>query len=144
MFIPVPWRAARKHPPLPRYCEFAQYLGSGGKIPPTPTPAGIFLIREKWLKRQTLACSLLRKPESQHAGRGPFGVGSCGGEHPLVLEMGKEGHLPSQHFKDEDAESPPVHCPAVAFALDDFRGQVLRGAAQSPRPDGSKKTKNCG
>lgn len=55
-------------------------------------------------------------------------------------ETSKEGHLPSQHFKDEDAESPPVHRPAMAFALDDFRGQVLWGAAQSPRPEESKNT----
>lgn len=59
-----------------------------------------------------------------------------------MLETGKAWHLPSQHFKDEDAEGPPVHCPAVAFALDDFGGQVLRGATQSPGPDESKNTKS--
>lgn len=44
-------------------------------------------------------------------------------------------HLPSQHFKDEDSQSPPVHRSAVTFALDDFRSQVLRSATQSPGPD---------
>ena len=44
-------------------------------------------------------------------------------------------HLPSQHFKDEDAQSPPVHCSAMTFALDDLRGQVLGSSTQSPGPD---------
>lgn len=43
-------------------------------------------------------------------------------------------HLPSQHFKDEDAQSPPVDRSAMTFALDDFRGQVLGGTAKSPGP----------
>lgn len=57
-----------------------------------------------------------------------------------MLETGRALHLPSQHFKDEDAQGPPVHCPAVAFALDDFGGQVLRGATQSPGPEEGKST----
>lgn len=40
--------------------------------------------------------------------------------------------LPSKHFKDEDAQSPPVNCSAMAFALDDFRSQVLGSSTQSP------------
>lgn len=47
----------------------------------------------------------------------------------------RNGHLPSQHFKDEDPQSPPVNCSAMTFALDNFRGQVLRSATQSPGSD---------
>lgn len=38
------------------------------------------------------------------------------------------------HFKYQDAECPPVHGSPVAFALDDFRGQVLRCSTKGPRP----------
>lgn len=60
-----------------------------------------------------------------------------------MFEMGRVRHLPGQHFKDEDAQGPPVHCPAVTFALDDFRGQVLRSAAQSPGPDWTQTARTC-
>lgn len=42
--------------------------------------------------------------------------------------------LPSQHLEDQDPEGPPVHGPAVPFALDHLRGQVLGRSAQSPGP----------
>lgn len=105
-------------------------------------PADIFQIRQK---RQTLTCSPLGKPETWNPDHWITGAslplcGSRGGEHPLVLETGRALHLPSQHFKDEDAQGPPVHCPAVAFALDDFGGQVLRGATQRPGPEEGKNT----
>lgn len=47
--------------------------------------------------------------------------------------------LPSQHLKDQDTQSPPVHCSTMTFALDDFRSQVLRSAAQSPSPAQTEK-----
>ncbi|TNN43719.1 hypothetical protein EYF80_046103 [Liparis tanakae] len=52
---------------------------------------------------------------------------------------GEVQHLPSQHFKDEDAQRPPVHRSAVTFALDDLWGQVLGGATQGPGPDGTER-----
>jgi hypothetical protein len=35
-----------------------------------------------------------------------------------------------QELMDQDAQSPPVDSSRVALALDDLRGQILRGAAQ--------------
>lgn len=38
------------------------------------------------------------------------------------------------HLKYQDAERPPVDGPPVAFALDDFGGQVLGRSTEGPRP----------
>lgn len=45
----------------------------------------------------------------------------------LVVERRHSRH----EFEDEDAEGPPVGCAVVALLQNDFRGEVLGGAAQS-------------
>lgn len=63
-----------------------------------------FLICEKWLKRQTLTCSLLTKPETSHPDHSvknevPLPLcGSCGGEHPLV-KRARRGTYPASISK---------------------------------------------
>ncbi|MEQ2312899.1 hypothetical protein AMECASPLE_036142 [Ameca splendens] len=66
-------------------------------------------------------------------------------ELPLVFNTTSDPykHLPSQHLKDEDAQSPPIHSPPMPFALDNFRSQVLRGSTESPGPGGTKRDKKA-
>lgn len=93
----------------------------------------------------------------------PFAVGNLGGNHtPRIwrpnectilgangsgqesrgrksgdaLTFPRSRYSPRKHLKYEDAQRPPVHGSPMAFALDDFRGQVLRGSTECPRPGG--------
>lgn len=49
----------------------------------------------------------------------------------VVIEKWRK---PGQHFVDQNSERPPVYRLIVSFALNYLWCQILRRAAQSPRP----------
>jgi hypothetical protein len=56
-----------------------------------------------------------------------------GGENELLIDAHgiriPEGWLTDKEFIDENAEGPPVNSCSMASITDDFRGQILWGAA---------------
>lgn len=60
-------------------------------------------------------------------------------DHSGVLDLGQqdlsipieEGACSEEHFKDQNADRPPIDHPVMSRALHDFRGEVLSCAAES-------------
>lgn len=53
-------------------------------------------------------------------------LGLCHVQHHTVLR--EKGRISDEHFVQEDAQRPPIHCLPMTFVEDDFGREVLRCA----------------
>lgn len=58
---------------------------------------------------------------------------------PVAFVRG--GHSPRQHLEYKDAQCPPVHGSPMAFALNDFWGEVFWCPTEGPCPMGDDRSR---